>query len=94
MSKRSVASNDELLWAVGITGSEPQNGTSSYGDPGAGALGNTTDFQTLTTIMVRTATGMCWAALIDTRNQPSNEIDTALDQMMWNMVRTVPAWGA
>ena len=47
-----------------------------------------------TTIMVRTATGMCWAALTNTRTQPSNEIDTALDQMMWNMVRTVPAWGA
>jgi CubicO group peptidase (beta-lactamase class C family) len=47
-----------------------------------------------TTIMVRTPTGMCWAALTNTRTQPSNEIDTALDQMMWNMVRTVPAWGA
>jgi len=47
-----------------------------------------------TTIMVRAATGMCWAALTNTRTQPSNEIDTALDQMMWNMVRTVPAWGA
>jgi CubicO group peptidase (beta-lactamase class C family) len=47
-----------------------------------------------TTIMVRTATGMCWAALTNTRTQPSNEIDTAIDQMMWNMVRTVPAWGA
>jgi CubicO group peptidase (beta-lactamase class C family) len=47
-----------------------------------------------TTIMVRTATGMCWAALTNTRTQPSNEIDTNLDQMMWNIVRTVPAWGA
>lgn len=47
-----------------------------------------------TTIMVRTLTGMCWAALTNTRTQPSNEIDTALDQMMWNMVRAVPAWGA
>jgi CubicO group peptidase (beta-lactamase class C family) len=47
-----------------------------------------------TTIMVRTATGMCWAALTNTRTQPSNEIDTALDEMMWNLVRTVPAWGA
>ena len=47
-----------------------------------------------TTIMVRTATGMCWAALTNTRTQPSNEIDTAIDQMMWNMVRVVPGWGA
>jgi CubicO group peptidase (beta-lactamase class C family) len=47
-----------------------------------------------TTIMVRTPTGMCWAALANTRTQPSNEIDTALDQMMWNIARTVPSWGA
>jgi CubicO group peptidase (beta-lactamase class C family) len=47
-----------------------------------------------TTIMVRTSTGMCWAALTNTRSQPSNEMDTALDQMMWNMARSVPAWGA
>ena len=47
-----------------------------------------------TSIMVRTATGLCWAALINTRTQPSNEIDTALDEMMWDMVRCVPAWGA
>jgi CubicO group peptidase (beta-lactamase class C family) len=47
-----------------------------------------------TTIMVRTATGLCWAALTNTRTQPSDEIDSALDMMMWNMVRQVPAWGA
>jgi CubicO group peptidase (beta-lactamase class C family) len=47
-----------------------------------------------TTIMVRTAAGMCWAALTNTRTQPSNEIDTAIGEMMWKMVRTVPAWGA
>jgi hypothetical protein len=47
-----------------------------------------------TTIMVRTSTGMCWAALTNTRSQPSNEMDTALDQMMWNMARSVPEWGA
>jgi CubicO group peptidase (beta-lactamase class C family) len=47
-----------------------------------------------TTIMVRTATGMCWAALTNTRTQPSDEIDSALDQMVWDMVRQVPAWNA
>jgi CubicO group peptidase (beta-lactamase class C family) len=47
-----------------------------------------------TTMMLRTATGMCWAALTDTRTQPSSEIDAAINQMMWDMVRTVPAWGA
>jgi CubicO group peptidase (beta-lactamase class C family) len=45
-----------------------------------------------TTIMVRTATGMCWAALTNTRTQPSDEMDSALDQMVWNMVRQMPAW--
>jgi CubicO group peptidase (beta-lactamase class C family) len=47
-----------------------------------------------TTIMVRTSTGVCWAALTDTRTQPSDEIDAALDQMVWDMVRQVPAWQA
>ena len=47
-----------------------------------------------TTIMVRASTGLCWAALANTRTEPHAEIDTALDEMMWNMVRQVPAWGA
>jgi hypothetical protein len=42
--------------------------------------------------MVRTSTGFCWAALANTRTQPSNQIDTAIDQMMWSMVGTVPSW--
>ena len=63
-------------------------------DNGAGNWWHSGSLPGSTTIMVRTATGMCWAALTNTRTQPSNEIDTALDQMMWNMVRTVPAWGA
>ncbi len=47
-----------------------------------------------TTIMVRTATGLCWAALTNTRTEPSDVIDSALDKMMWDMVRCVPSWGA
>jgi CubicO group peptidase (beta-lactamase class C family) len=47
-----------------------------------------------TTIMVRTATGVCWAALANTRTEPHAQIDIALDQLMWNMARTVPTWGA
>jgi hypothetical protein len=47
-----------------------------------------------TTIMVRTATGLGWAALANTRTEPHDQIDTALDEMMWNMVRSVPEWGA
>jgi CubicO group peptidase (beta-lactamase class C family) len=47
-----------------------------------------------TTIMVRTATGLCWAALTNTRTQPADQINSALDEMLWNMVRQVPSWNA
>jgi CubicO group peptidase (beta-lactamase class C family) len=47
-----------------------------------------------TTIMVHTATGLSWAALTNTRTEPSKVINDALDAMMWEMVRQVPAWGA
>jgi len=42
-----------------------------------------------TSIMVRTNTGMCWAALANTRTEPHNQIDSAMDQMMWNMAQAV-----
>ena len=45
-----------------------------------------------TTIMVRTPTGFCWAALCNTRTEPSDQINAALDQMMWNIVHAVPSW--
>ena len=63
-------------------------------DNGAGNWWHSGSLPGTTTIMVRTSTGFCWAALANTRTQPSNEIDTAIDQMMWNMVRTVPSWNA
>lgn len=47
-----------------------------------------------TSIMVRTSTGMCWAALANTRTEPHAQIDEALDQLIWNMVNLVPAWSA
>jgi hypothetical protein len=62
-----------------------------YRDNGAGNWWHNGSLPGSTTIMVRTSTAMCWAALTNTRTQPSNEIDTAIDQMMWDMVRTVPA---
>jgi hypothetical protein len=40
-------------------------------------------------IMVRTSTGLCWAALTKTRTQPSDEIDAALNRLTWDMVRSV-----
>ena len=44
-----------------------------------------------TTILVRTGTGLCWAAFANTH---SGGIDLALDRMMWDMVKAVPAWSA
>jgi CubicO group peptidase (beta-lactamase class C family) len=40
-------------------------------------------------IMVRTASGLCWAALTNTRVDGFD-----LDKMMWQMVKAVPAWKA
>ena len=47
-----------------------------------------------TSIMVRTSNGMCWGALTNTRTQPVDQINTAIDQMVWNMVNTVPGWNS
>jgi CubicO group peptidase (beta-lactamase class C family) len=41
------------------------------------------------TIMVRTGSGLCWAAFANTRAEGLN-----LDAMMWKMVRAVPEWRA
>jgi CubicO group peptidase (beta-lactamase class C family) len=43
-------------------------------------------------ILVRTSTGFCWAALTNTRRQPSDDINRALDQMVWDMTGQVRAW--
>lgn len=42
-------------------------------------------------ILVRTASGLCWAALANTR---AEGIGPALDRMMWGVARAVPAWRA
>jgi CubicO group peptidase (beta-lactamase class C family) len=41
------------------------------------------------TLLVRTASGFCWAALANTRTEG---IGPALDRLMWQIVRAVPAW--
>jgi CubicO group peptidase (beta-lactamase class C family) len=45
-----------------------------------------------TTIMVRTASGFCWAALTNTRRTGQPDIGLALDNMVWEMARKVTAW--
>ena len=51
-----------------------------------------------TTLAVRTATGMCWSVLTNTRFRdpadPKKNTDNALDRLMWKLARIVPAWGA
>jgi CubicO group peptidase (beta-lactamase class C family) len=44
-----------------------------------------------TAIVVRTASGLCWAALANARSPGS---DRAIDRMMWNLAKAVPAWQA
>lgn len=61
---------------------------------GAGNWWHSGSLPGTTSIMVRTPTGLCWAALCNTSIEPADEINSALDQMMWNIVRTVPSWGA
>ena len=45
-----------------------------------------------TTIMVRTASGFCWAALANTRTPGEPNMGLALDNMVWDMVGKVSAW--
>jgi len=40
-------------------------------------------------ILVRTASGLCWSAISNARNEG---ISPALDQLIWKIVRYVPAW--
>jgi CubicO group peptidase (beta-lactamase class C family) len=46
-----------------------------------------------TSIMVRTASGFCWAALANSR-EPSADTGGAMDKMMWDLVRQVKSWAA
>lgn len=46
-----------------------------------------------TTLMVRTASGLCWAALANTR-EAAGDAGGAMDTMMWNLVRQVKSWRA
>lgn len=43
------------------------------------------------TLLVRTASGLCWAAFMNTR---ADGIAQAIDRLMWQLVRSVPAWRA
>jgi CubicO group peptidase (beta-lactamase class C family) len=50
------------------------------------------------TLAVRTASGLCWAVLANTRRRdhgtPPKNTAAALDRMMWRVARSVPEWQA
>jgi hypothetical protein len=46
-----------------------------------------------TSILVRTASGFCWAALANSGGA-SPDTANAMDQMMWELVRKVRSWRA
>lgn len=43
------------------------------------------------TIAVQTASGLCWAGFTNSR---SKDISGALDRLMWDLAKSVPAWNA
>jgi CubicO group peptidase (beta-lactamase class C family) len=47
-----------------------------------------------TTLMVRTSSGLCWAALTNCSRATPKGLDSALDDMVWQMVGKVKAWHA
>jgi beta-lactamase family protein len=44
-----------------------------------------------TSILVRTASGLCWSALANTRVKG---MDLAIDELMWKLAKSVPGWNA
>lgn len=48
------------------------------------------------TLAVRTASGLCWAALANTRRreQPGSDTGAVLDRLLWQVVRSVLEWQA
>jgi CubicO group peptidase (beta-lactamase class C family) len=78
----------------------PQNSDAKYArgwmvrNNGAGNWWHAGSLPGTTSVMVRTSDGMCWGALTNTRTQPSDAINTALDQMVWDMVHQVRAWNS
>lgn len=46
-----------------------------------------------TSVVVRTGGGLCWAALLNTR-EANADTAGALDSMMWDLVKQVRSWGA
>ena len=96
----SLLKPETIRWMTTPAPAYPQNSAVKYArgwnvrQDGKGNWWHTGSLPGTTSIMVRTSTGMCWAALANTRTEPHVQMDAALDQLIWNMVKLVPAWGA
>ena len=55
---------------------------------GAGSWWQSGSLPGSTSLMVRNPDGSCWAALCNTRTEPHQEMDTALYDMLWNLVQS------
>jgi CubicO group peptidase (beta-lactamase class C family) len=60
---------------------------------GAGNWWHSGSLDGSTTVLARTGTRFCWAALANTRPAHGN-IGRDIDDLVWNMVRAVPGWTA
>lgn len=58
----------------------------------AGNYRHTGSLSGTTTLMLRAARGLCWAALTNGRRRGAGGFADALDRMMWDMVGKVRAW--
>jgi CubicO group peptidase (beta-lactamase class C family) len=58
---------------------------------GAGSWWHSGSLPGSTSLMVRNPDGSCSAALCNTRTQPHQEMDTALYEMMYSLVQSIPA---
>jgi CubicO group peptidase (beta-lactamase class C family) len=88
----------ESIAAMTTPGPAPQSGEVKYArgwlvrNEGKGNWWHNGSLPGTTTIMVHTATGFSWAALANTRRQPANDINLALDKMVWDIARQPRSW--
>jgi CubicO group peptidase (beta-lactamase class C family) len=73
-----------------VTSANP-NYAKGWGVDAAGNWWHTGSLPGTISLLVRTSSGLSWAALMNTRTE---RMDPALDQMMWDLADAVPAWKA
>lgn len=91
-ASRDILSDASIREMTTATSANPQY-AKGWAVNGAHNWWHTGSLPGTTSIMVRTASGFCWAALANSREAGTNTGD-ALDRMMWQMVRQVRSWKA